>query len=85
MLKNCEKTLKKYFSLLHRDSEEEGILDYYKENNITFFAYMVLEQGALTGKYDKEHPFKEGTDRANAYNDKLEELESLIQKMQDQN
>ena len=72
-----------HFSLLHRDSEEEGILDYCKENGITFFAYMVLEQGALTGKYDKEHPFKEGTDRANAYNDKLEELESLIQKMQE--
>lgn len=72
-----------HFSLIHRDSEEEGILDYCKENNITFFAYMVLEQGSLTGKYDKKHPFKDGTDRASAYNDKLEELESLIHKMKE--
>lgn len=39
-----------YFSLLHRSSEKAGILDYCKENNIIFFSYMVLEQGALTGK-----------------------------------
>lgn len=35
-----------HFSLLHRSSERAGILDYCKENKITFYAYMVLEQGA---------------------------------------
>ena len=77
MLKNCEKTLKKYFSLLHRDSEEEGILDYYKENNITFFAYMVLEQGALTGKYDTKNPMPENSARGKIYNPVLDKLELL--------
>lgn len=32
-----------HYSLLYRSSEKAGILDYCKENNITFFAYMVLE------------------------------------------
>ena len=36
-----------HFSLLYRSSEDAGILDYCNENGITFFAYMVLEQGAL--------------------------------------
>lgn len=34
-----------HFSLLHRSSERARILDYCKENGITFYAYMVLEQG----------------------------------------
>ena len=40
-----------HYSLINRSSEESGILDYCRENGITFFAYMVLEQGALSGKY----------------------------------
>lgn len=43
--------IQNHFSLLYRSSERAGILDYCKENNITFFAYMVLEQGALSGRY----------------------------------
>ena len=45
-----------HYSLLCRSSEDSGILDFCKENGITFFSYMVLEQGALTGKYDTAHP-----------------------------
>ena len=66
-----------HYSLLNRSSETSGILDYCKENDITFFSYMVLEQGALTGIFDKNHPFPEGSDRANSYNDKLDKLEEL--------
>ncbi len=33
-----------HYSLINRSSETSGILDYCKENGITFFAYMVLEQ-----------------------------------------
>src|SRR5699024_4031109 len=36
-----------HFSLLDRTSEQAGILDYCQKNDITFYAYMVLEQGAL--------------------------------------
>lgn len=38
-----------HYSLLYRFSEKTGLLDYCNENNITFYAYMILEQGALTG------------------------------------
>lgn len=31
-----------HYSLLHRSSERAGILEYCKENDITFYAYMVL-------------------------------------------
>ncbi len=68
-----------HFSLLHRSSERAGILDYCKENGITFYAYMVLEQGALTGRFDQSHPFPAGTGRGDSYNPHLKELESLIE------
>lgn len=66
-----------HYSLINRSSEESGILDYCRENNITFFAYMVLEQGALSGKYDPSHPMPEGSDRARIYNPLLDKLEVL--------
>ena len=34
--------IQNHYSLLHRVSEETGILDYCKEHGITFFSYMVL-------------------------------------------
>lgn len=70
-----------HFSLLHRSSEKAGILNYCKENGITFYAYMVLEQGALTGRFDSEHPFPEGTGRGDAYNPHLKELTTLIEEL----
>lgn len=72
-----------HFSLLHRSSEKAGILDYCKENNITFYAYMVLEQGSLTGKYDISHPFPQNTGRGEAYNPILDKLDNLIKKMRE--
>lgn len=66
-----------HYSLLNRSSELSGLLDYCKKNNITFYAYMILEQGALTGNFDTKHPFPEGSDRARSYNDKLDKLEEL--------
>lgn len=71
-----------HFSLLHRSSERAGILDYCKSNDITFFAYMVLEQGTLTGRYSEVNPFPVGTGRGDAYNPHLKELTSLIDKLQ---
>ena len=66
-----------HFSLINRSSEDSGILSYCKENGITFFAYMVLEQGALSGKYDTKHPMPEGSARAETYNPVLGKLEVL--------
>jgi aryl-alcohol dehydrogenase-like predicted oxidoreductase len=75
-----------HYSLINRSSEDSGILDYCKENDIHFFAYMVLEQGALSGKYDTKHPMPEGSARAETYNpvlDKLEILNAELKKLAD--
>lgn len=69
--------IQNHYSLLNRSSETSGILDYCKENGITFYAYMVLEQGALSGKYDTAHPFPEDSDRGAVYNPMLPKLEKL--------
>ena len=66
-----------HYSLFNRSSEESGILDYCKENDITFFSYMVLEQGALSGKYDTAHPMPAGSARADSYNPILDKLEIM--------
>ena len=66
-----------HYSLINRSSEESGILRYCRENGIVFFSYMVLEQGALSGKYDTNHPMPEGSDRAATYNPMLGKLEIL--------
>ena len=75
-----------HYSLINRSSEDSGILDYCKENGIVFFSYMVLEQGALSGKYDTQHPMPEGSDRAAIYNPvlgKLEVLNTAMKKLAD--
>ncbi len=69
--------IQNHYSLLNRSSETSGILDYCKENGITFFSYMVLEQGALSGKYDTNHPFPADSDRGTVYNPMLPKLEKL--------
>ncbi len=66
-----------HYSLINRSSEDSGILRYCRENGIVFFSYMVLEQGALSGKYDTKHPMPEGSDRAATYNPMLSKLEVL--------
>ena len=70
-----------HYSLINRSSEDSGILDYCRENGMTFFAYMVLEQGALSGKYDTKHPMPEGSARAETYNPVLDKLELLNAKL----
>lgn len=66
-----------HYSLINRSSEDSGILEYCRQNDITFYAYMVLEQGALSGKYDIKHPMPSGSDRAAIYNPVLGKLEIL--------
>lgn len=70
-----------HYSLLYRYSEEIGLLDYCIENDITFYSYMVLEQGALAGKYNVANPLPEGSGRAASYNEKLPQLEELVDAM----
>jgi len=70
-----------HFSLLYRSSEKGGVLDYCKENGIKFWAYMVLEQGALSGKYNMENMLPAESDRGKKYNPVLPQLEALTNEM----
>lgn len=70
-----------HYSLLYRSSEHAGILDYCRNRSIPFLAYMVLEQGALSGKYSPENPLPAGANRAKAYNDMLPQLKALTDKL----
>ena len=70
-----------HLSIINRSSIDSGILDWCKENDAVFFSYMVLEQGALTGRFDTEHPMPEGSARAQAYNPVLDKLEVINAKL----
>ena len=73
--------IQNHYSLLYRGSENAGILDYCRHQGIPFFAYMVLEQGALSGKYSPENPLPEGSNRSKAYNGMLSQLKALTDKL----
>lgn len=70
-----------HYSLLCRSSERAGIIDYCHEHDMKFFAYMVLEQGALTGRFGPANPMPEGTNRAAVYNQLLPQLQALTNRM----
>lgn len=74
--------IQNHFSLLYRSSEEAGLIEYCNENNIDFWSYMVLEQGALTGKYTVAQPFPAGSTRAKIYNPMMSQLDALTQQLQ---
>lgn len=70
-----------HYSLLFRDSETTGVLPYCRDNGISFWPYMVLEQGALTGAYGVDRPLPEGSQRAATYNPVLPQLTELTDAM----
>lgn len=72
-----------HYSVLFRKSEKNGVLEWCKKNGADFWAYMVLEQGALTGKYDAEHPLPKGSNRANTYNPMFPKIASLLDLMRE--
>ncbi|MEL7241965.1 MAG: aldo/keto reductase [Cyanobacteria bacterium J06629_18] len=51
------------YSLFWRKVENDAML-YCIENNISILAYSPLAQGLLTGKFDADHKFPEGDNRA---------------------
>ena len=80
-IKEIRRANENHFSLLYRSSEKGGVLDYCRENGIEFWAYMVLEQGALSGKYNKENPLPADSERGQKYNPVLPQLEALTGEM----
>jgi aryl-alcohol dehydrogenase-like predicted oxidoreductase len=72
-----------HYSLLYRSSERAGILDHCREHGVRFFSYMVLEQGALTGRYGPANPLPAGSNRAAAYTGILPRLQALTDRMRE--
>lgn len=70
-----------HYSLLYRSSEHAGILDYCRRNDIHFYSYMVLEQGALTGRYTPQNPLPQGSSRGEIYNGMLPQLKALTDRL----
>lgn len=70
-----------HFSLLSIERESK-ILAYCKKHDITFFGYMILEQGALTGKYDEHNPFPAFSMRSMSFNKgKFRKIAPLISEL----
>ena len=70
-----------HFSMIYRSSEEGGILDWCHENGVEFFAYMTLEQGALSGKYSSENPLPADSQRGQTYNPLMPAIDKLVAAM----
>ena len=58
-----------------------AVQNHFSLLGIEFWAYMVLEQGALSGKYNKENPLPAESDRGKKYNPVLSQLEALTNEM----
>lgn len=70
-----------HMSLLYRTSIEDGLLDYCHEKGIEFFSYMVLEQGALSGKYDENYLLPADSRRGARYNPLFPKMKHLLQEL----
>ena len=69
-----------HFSLLRRDQQK--IIDYCNSNGITYYAYMVLEQGALAGYYNADNHFPTFSMRNFAFpKSKFRKIEGLLDEM----
>ncbi len=75
--------IQNHFSLLYRSSEKGEILEWCKKEKIDFWAYMTLEQGALSGKYDSAHLMPAGSMRGPTYNPILAKIDKLLDIMRE--
>lgn len=71
-----------HFSLLRND--QQPIIDYCNKKGITYYAYMVLEQGALAGRYNAENHFPTFSMRNLAFpKSKFKKIEGLLGMMKE--
>ena len=71
-----------HFSLLRND--QQPIIDYCNERGIRYYAYMVLEQGALSGHYSAAQHFPTFSMRNFAFpKSKFKKIEGLLAKMKE--
>lgn len=72
-----------HYSLLYRGSEHTGIIEWCHQHGIPFFAYMTLEQGALTGRFNSKNGFPILSRRGLAFpKRKLKKLELLFDELE---
>lgn len=70
-----------HFSLLRND--QQPLIDYCNSKGITYYAYMVLEQGALAGRYSVTRPFPLLSMRRLAFpKSKFRKIDSLLKLME---
>lgn len=71
-----------HFSLLRND--QQPIINYCNKKGITYYAYMVLEQGALAGRYSAENHFPTFSMRNLAFpKSKFKKIEGLLGMMKE--
>ena len=69
-----------HFSLLRND--QQPIIDYCNSKGIQYYAYMVLEQGALAGRYNAKNHFPTFSMRNLAFpKSKFKKIEDLLNMM----
>lgn len=66
-----------HYSLLARDWDDNGVIRWCHENKVKFYAWSIMEQGALTGKTH----FSKLSVRGFMYNKKLVRLKPLFETM----
>ncbi|MBP3810961.1 MAG: aldo/keto reductase [Clostridiales bacterium] len=71
-----------HFSIIRND--QQPIIDYCNANGIKYYAYMVLEQGALAGHYSYDNPFPALSFRSFLFPRKnFKKIEGLLASMRD--
>ena len=73
--------IQNHFSLLSFE-REKATLEYCKNNNILYFGYMILEQGALSGHYNEMNHFSTFSFRGLMFNkQKFHKIQPLLDNM----
>lgn len=71
-----------HYSLLSHRKEDDEMIAWCKKHGIVYYSYMVLEQGALTGRFDSRHPFPAWSNRWLSFPKwRLKKIEPLLRYM----
>lgn len=76
--------IQNHYSLVYPTIGTTGILDYCRQEGIAVFAYMILEQGALSGKYTVDNPLPADSYRGRTFHPAiLAQLQPLFDVLSD--
>ncbi len=78
----CISAVQNHCSLIYRNSIKSGVVDWCRRNGAVFMPYMILEQGALTGRFTSENPFPAESRRGRCFPpETLDALQPLVADM----